>query len=84
MWYPLFKILIHTKLISEAPQIQIKNPDRCGAGLTMTTTTAVDLQGTTGNWTTVGWRRERQREKSKGWSVRQSENIECRVFDKEN
>ncbi|KAK2887924.1 hypothetical protein Q8A73_019372 [Channa argus] len=52
-------------------------PDRSGPGLTTTATGAVDLQGTGGNWTTVGRRRRRrggrcvlrQREKRKAKNV---------------
>ncbi|KAK2921658.1 hypothetical protein Q8A73_001143 [Channa argus] len=52
-------------------------PDRSGPGLTTTATGAVDLQGTGGNWTTVGRRRRRrggrcvrrQREKRKSKNV---------------
>ncbi|KAK2893246.1 hypothetical protein Q8A73_015730 [Channa argus] len=51
-------------------------PDRSGPGLTTTATSAVDLQGTGGNWTTVGRRRRRregkcvrrQREKRKDFN----------------
>ncbi|KAK3569040.1 hypothetical protein QTP86_021557 [Hemibagrus guttatus] len=50
-------------------------PDRSRPGLTTTAIGAVDLQGTGGNWATVGrrsrggWRVHRQREKRKGKSV---------------
>ncbi|KAK2921479.1 hypothetical protein Q8A73_000964 [Channa argus] len=52
-------------------------PDRSGPGLTTTATGAVDLQGTGGNWTTLGRRRRRrggrcvrrQREKRKAKNV---------------